>query len=337
MLNKLLKRPIDDLTYSYPNVITGTKTFDDTGMMWYQALIDYRKVEKLIEGYVGKVAVLDDTAYVTNGYLERSVDTIYDFTGEGGSSSYHGHHVSGIIASIKHGLYKNMRVGLFKVLSANDGKGTSLWVQKAIDACIVEGYGVINASLGSPMSDKGLEKSVRHFCSSPKNFFVAAAGNENAKANSPARLAGSCKGVISVGALGYKDNTYYIPTFSNYGEITVVAAGVDITSTFPYDKEETLTGTSMATPFISGLIAAAKAIYPEFDQDTFYYIIDDLTCKLSAEEKKQGKGKVKIVDFLERVHSLKDEHIKIPEQVLQKTHSTNIFKNIYDYIKCFNK
>lgn len=304
-----LKKP-QPIEFCRPPVIAGTRTENATGFKWYEQLIDYERVNTLINGYSGRVAVLDDTAIPTNGYLQGAIEMVYEFTGENGSSGFHGHHVSGIIASTKHGLFKNVKIGFFKVLSASNGRGISDWVRKGIEAAQIEKYEVINASLGSPIADKSIETAVKNFCKSDKCFFVAASGNSNDFTDAPANLAATVKGVISVGALEYSNNEYRVATFSSWGSVTIVAAGVDILSTFPKNKEEYLSGTSMAAPFISGLLASAKAIYPEFTQTDFYTILDRIVFITKDPQVKQGHGAVKVVDFLEELHKLKENPIE---------------------------
>lgn len=304
-IKDLLKKP--EVEYGHPPVISGSKTVQKTGFQWYESLIDYKKVEELINGYIGRVAVLDDTAKHTNKHLQGVVETVYEFTGEKGVSGFHGHHVGGIIASQKHGLFKNIKVGMFKVLSADTGKGASSWIRSGIEAAQIEGYEVINASLGSSINDRAIESAIRVFVSDTKRFFIAASGNSNKPADYPAAHSRTLSGVISVGALEEHRDEFRIATFSSYGAVTLVAPGVDILSTFPADDEEYLSGTSMATPFVAGLVAASKAIYPAFTHSDFHNTLEKCVHKLPEQESaKQGKGVVKFVDFLKEVHNLKN-------------------------------
>ena len=319
MISKVVdffKKP--EVVYGHPPVISGSLTAKKTGFQWYESLIDYQAVESLISGYEGRVAVLDDTAKHSNKHLQGVVEMVYEFTGESGVSGFHGHHVSGIIASKKHGLFKNIKVGMFKVLSSQTGKGTSAWIKYGIEAAQIEGYQVINASLGSSINDKAIEGAIKNFVADPTRFFVAATGNSNKPSDYPAALSKNLQGVISVGALEEYRNEFRIATFSSYGAVTLVAPGVDILSTFPDNSEEYLSGTSMATPFIAGLIAASKAIYPQFTHKDFHNTLDICVQKLPEQlPEKQGKGVVKFVDFLREVHNLKN-NVQIQSTPTQK-------------------
>lgn len=81
---------------------------------------------------------------------------------------------------------------------------------------------------------------------------VAAASNEGA--DSPSYPAAYDE-VIAVGAIDQND---LVPDWSNRNP-EVAAPGVDILSTYPDDTYETLSGTSMATPHVSGTVALIQA------------------------------------------------------------------------------
>ena len=296
---EIFKKP--DTVYTLPPVMTGSQNYKRTGLDWYRELIDYDRVAELTKDYAGSVAVLDDTAKISNLNLIGKVEKIYEHTNEKGESGFHGHHVSGIVTSKKHGLFPTVKIGLFKVLSAKDGRGLGKWIVDGIQGAREEGYEVINASLGSNTNDPRIEAEVRRFIYDPKRFFVCASGNDSADTDYPAALSKTIAGVISVGAVEYHKNEYRIAVFSSSGAVTICAPGVDIMSTLPNDKEDYLTGTSMATPFISGLIAICKGIYPAFDHTTFDFVVRSCTQKVHEDILHQGYGLVNIVNFIEKV------------------------------------
>ena len=95
--------------------------------------------------------------------------------------------------------------------------------------------------------------------------FAVAAGNDNADAcnYSPASAAKA----VTVGASGIDDSRAY---FSNYGKCTdIFAPGLNILSTWIGSKyaTNTISGTSMASPHICGLLAYYLSLQPAEDSE----------------------------------------------------------------------
>ena len=166
----------------------------------------------------------------------------------------HGSHVSGIVSRTA----PDAKIISVKVLDEN-GDGSSSIINAGIDFCInhKEEYNisVISMSLGGglysnycnneplkPFIDAALSQNIT---------VVASAGNDfsKTKITGPACI----NGVTSVSALN-KDNS--IASYSNRNKNTVVLAiGSNINSTSISGNYETMTGTSMSTPLVSGAIA----------------------------------------------------------------------------------
>jgi subtilisin family serine protease len=92
---------------------------------------------------------------------------------------------------------------------------------------------------------------------------VAAGNNGNATGiDSPACLSN----VVSVGAV---DNSDVVASFSQSDPfLSLLAPGVDILSSLPGGQYGTLSGTSMATPMVSGAYAVYYSKYPTASPDT---------------------------------------------------------------------
>jgi len=88
---------------------------------------------------------------------------------------------------------------------------------------------------------------------------VAAAGNEsrrdeNADFRIAVSLPAAATDVVSVAAIGKRNNKLFVADFSNY-MARISAPGVDITSAFPGGGFKTWSGTSMACPHVAGVAA----------------------------------------------------------------------------------
>ncbi len=143
------------------------------------------------------------------------------------------------------------------------------------DASIIEaiyyatnqGADVINLSLGSSSANP-LTKDAIDYARSQGVIVVAAAGNDG---KNEKFYPASFEGVISVGAV---DSTKTIWENSNFNDaIDVVAPGVGIVTTFTGNGYGSATGTSLAAPQVTGVIALMLAY---FSNDTDQMIIAQL-------------------------------------------------------------
>lgn len=121
---------------------------------------------------------------------------------------------------------------------------------------------VISASWGSTQKSKALEDSIRA-AGEAGILFVAAAGNDGSNNDSRPHYPSNydLPNLISVAALDRNDK---LASFSNFGvkSVHVAAPGKDILSTWLGDNYREASGTSMATPYVSGVAALVIAIEP---------------------------------------------------------------------------
>lgn len=196
----------------------------------------------------------------------------------------HGTHCAGTIASKHYGVAKNANVVAVKVLRSN-GSGTMSDVLKGVEYAAKahqkqaeekkKGFkgSTANMSLGggkSPALDLAVNAAVEAGI-----HFAVAAGNENQDAcnTSPA----SADKAITVGASTLSDDRAY---FSNYGKcVDVFAPGLNILSTYIGSDEATatLSGTSMASPHVAGLLTYFLSLQPGSDSEFFEMGQDSLT------------------------------------------------------------
>jgi len=209
----------------------------------------------------------------------------------------HGTHCAGIIGAIANngtgvcgvswgGILLPVRV-MFSAYSWLGGYTTGIGTDTDIDAgikfAVDSGASVINLSLGGPEPS---HEKVLEYAHEQKVCVICATGNENS--NDPSYPA-SHPTTLAVGAV---DQSLSRADFSNYGSAYnrfVMAPGVEIESTYKDNSYESLGGTSMATPFVSGLagliLSYAKRAEKVLGPDEVYEII-----RATARPLGTGKG-----------------------------------------------
>ena len=186
----------------------------------------------------------------------------------------HGTHCAGTIGSNAYGVAKNAEIVAVKVLRSN-GSGSMSDVIKGVEFAVKShqdsvkkgknSFSTANMSLGggkSPALDLAVNAAVKAGL-----HFAVAAGNENQDACniSPA----SAENAITVGASTISDARAY---FSNYGKcVDIFAPGLNILSTYIGSDAATayLSGTSMASPHIAGLLTYYLSLQPSSDSEFF--------------------------------------------------------------------
>jgi cerevisin len=189
----------------------------------------------------------------------------------------HGTHCAGTIASRRYGVAKAANVIAVKVLGSNGSgsmsdviqgvvfaaesaakKATAAAAERKATGSTKHKGSVANMSLGGGKS-RALDEAVNGAVDSGLHFAVAA-GNDNRDACSYSP-AGAEK-AVTVGASTLGDERAY---FSNFGPcVDVFAPGLNILSTWigSEDAQNTISGTSMASPHTAGLLAYLLSIYP---------------------------------------------------------------------------
>jgi thermitase len=208
-----------------------------------------------------KIAIVDTGISNTHADLSGKVEMRANFTTDADSDiDGHGTHVAGIAGALGNNslgvvgvAYQNKLLSV-KVLDGA-GNGYHSWIANGIIWAADNGAKVINLSLGGTGSSLTLQNAV-NYAWNKGAVVVAAAGNNGA--NMPFYPA-YYPNVVAVGATSQNDTK---ASFSNYGTwVDIAAPGVQILSTYQ-NGYSYMSGTSMASPVISGVAGLIAAKNP---------------------------------------------------------------------------
>ena len=193
------------------------------------------------------------------------VDDIYganfvNGTGNPMDDNGHGTHVAGIIAATANnglgivGVNPNSRIMALKFLDSH-GFGDLTGAISALDYAVSKGALLSNNSWGGAGFSPTLSDAINR-ARLKGHIVVAAAGNDSLNLDNNAAYPASFSqdNIVVVASTSAQDQ---ISWFSNYGAVGVDigAPGENILSTLPGGKFGTLSGTSMATPFVTGALS----------------------------------------------------------------------------------
>lgn len=202
-----------------------------------------------------KVAVVDTGISNTHPDLVANVKGGYNAINPNknwNDDNGHGSHVAGTIGALNNtvgviGVAPLVNLYAVKVLGAN-GSGFLSDVIEGIQWAVANGAQVINMSLGSSSDVQSLHDAVIAAYNAGV-VVVAAAGNSGGAVIFPAAYPEA----IAVSAT---DSNNLLASFSSRGpEVDLAAPGVNVYSTYKGTGYATLSGTSMATPHVTGSAA----------------------------------------------------------------------------------
>jgi len=240
-------------------------SMDRTADQWALTKLSTTSAWDLSTGSGVKVAVVDTGVQASHPDLGSAVVDGAEFLGTSTSTGNgevdgngHGTHVAGIVAAnhdgdLVTGISPSANVMPVRVLDAA-GSGDTSDVDSGIIWAVDNGADIVSMSLGGPdASDTDL--AAISYATSRGVAVVAAAGNDGALGRPS--YPGAYPGVIAVSALSSND---VIGSYSNRGSyIDIAAPGSSILSDYPTSTVKLMSGTSMATPYVSGAIALVLA------------------------------------------------------------------------------
>lgn len=257
----------------------GTAT--QTGAPWGIARVSHRDLSSSFDYVYNTQGGEGVTAYV----IDTGIKTDHpDFEGRavwGKSLAFppieldlhgHGTHVAGTIGSKTYGVAKNVNLSAVRVMNPL-GSGTISDIIKGLEFAVkdhnekvaskTKGFkgSTVNMSIGGGVSE-ALDQVANAAVKAGLHLAIAAGNdNEDACNYSPARASGP----ITVGSTDKEDAK---SDFSNHGKcVDVNAPGSDIESLGILSETMIMSGTSMATPHVTGVLSYLLSLHPGYGSE----------------------------------------------------------------------
>lgn len=247
----------------------------------YKAVEADKRVPGTLTGKGIKIGILDsgiDTKHpdlqVAGGACMMNLLRIDGCKNSYNDDNGHGTHVAGIIAAKNNslgvvGVAPNAQIYGVKVLNKL-GDGTTSTMMAGVEWAIKNKMDIINISITSPFEDDYLHRMIQRAYDSGI-LVVAAAGNEGKPlTGEPSSVQYPAKFPEVIAVSSIDESKRHGPLSSIGKEVELAAPGERIYSTYPTTIKtsdevgyKTLSGTSMASPYVVGLAALYKEKYPD--------------------------------------------------------------------------
>ncbi|WP_194976959.1 S8 family peptidase [Aquiflexum lacus] len=242
-----------------------------------QAYWGVHAVRALTSPYTGKnipIAILDTGFLLAHpDFQSREIISKSFISGEDVNDiNGHGTHCTGNASGgirgtngVRYGVSHESNIFIGKVLS-NAGSGSDSGILAGMDWAMTNGCKIISMSLGAPtrpgQSHSRIYEDIASNALNRGTLIIAAAGNESRRSSgtiNPVGHPANCPSIMAVAAV---DRFLKVADFScgginpNGGEVDIAGPGVAVMSAYKAPQiYASLNGTSMATPFVSGVAA----------------------------------------------------------------------------------
>jgi subtilisin family serine protease len=220
------------------------------------------------------IAILDTGFLIAHpDFQARTIQTKSFISGEDVNDlNGHGTHCTGISAggrrgsnNTRYGVSSDAKIYIGKVLS-NAGSGSDSGILAGMDWAMANGCKVISMSLGAAtrpgQSYSRIYEDIAKKALGSGTLIIAAAGNESRRSSNiiqPVGHPANCPSIMAVAAV---DRFLKVADFScgaingDGGEINIAGPGVSVMSAYKAPQNYiSISGTSMATPFVAGVAA----------------------------------------------------------------------------------
>ena len=214
----------------------------------------------------------DGNGYIDDIYGINTINRLKDGTASGDIRDIHSHgtHVAGTIGAESNnligiaGIASNVKIMAIRAVPHN-GDESDIDVAESLIYAANNGARVVNCSFGKKRNEGGklIPEALEHL-NKMGVVVVVAAGNDRTNNDRILQYPASFEvdNLISVASTTNKGE---LSSFSNYGEksVHIAAPGSSIYSTTPRNKYTSMSGTSMASPAVAGLVAEVLSFHPD--------------------------------------------------------------------------
>lgn len=255
------------------NVKPGVRNLPD---LWPQKRLDYTRAWTVTRGAHVLVAVIDSglnqqfDPQLQHVTTRRGTDVIGGTFAVNDTRDCYGHgtEVTSIVAAQPgsnnfSGVAPGVTVLPIKQANTQDDKtGTAEGLARAINTAVNANADVANISVTTAIDSPVLKAAVARALRKGM-VIVAAAGNDGQQANQPAYPAAYSTEFTNVIAVSASDENDQIAPFSETGAyVTVAAPGVNVPVIAGRGGYVSASGTSFATPYVTGTVALLRSAFP---------------------------------------------------------------------------
>ncbi len=268
-----------------------------------------------------KVAVLDTgisdhPALTVQQHLSFNGESVGDFHG-------HGTHVAGIIAS-HDSAYKGVApdVELYDLKVLNQyGLGSLSDILAAMEWAVAHDIDVMSMSFGAWIYCDGQDimSQMVDYAETMGVHSVVAAGNSGPSSYS-IESPGCARHAITVGSTSKSDTIAYTssrgPTDDGRQKPDIVAPGVSITSLWNNGGFNTISGTSMATPHITGAVALLLQDQGAMTRSQIIDALGSTAKNLGYDGNTQGAGRIAVYNAFQKLHPTPIDNPPVISQII---------------------
>jgi major intracellular serine protease len=261
------------------------------------------------------VAILDTGIDINHPDLKDQIIGGRNFVGgnkdDFNDDNGHGTHVAGTIAAVENqngvvGVAPRTKLLICKVLNAQ-GSGGYEGITRAVKWAADwrgpngEKVRVMNMSLGGPYADKRQYEAIK-YAVSKGILVVVASGNEGDNDETTYEFGYPALFPECVTVAACDENKKLAPFSNNHKQVDVIAAGVNVLSTYPTNQYAVLSGTSMATPHITGALALIINLGEKYFERTLteseiFAELAKCCCSIGYKPSSEGHGLIDLTDL----------------------------------------